>query len=453
MNRYYLLGLVFAAMNPHCLAQGTATAATQPPAPSQAPTQAADPTQSFASPLGLGTGATIAVTQKGTEVTAAIARQLIEPVVNFWQVGFSGTANTNGQAMVYSSHDADAPGLKAKVGLGKSSFVRNRLVFNRTAGEFRLQAWCRDVLGEVDKGLPHPAGIARNLPCKQAVALEETALKASPPVDGKGKIDERTEDVDTLVLDRLAATADNLTQVIRGTICDGLKTNPDFYKFCPDSGKPQKSVEDEHEAYPGLDTYTTEAPSKFQWKVWGSWAPTVTSASYRPVVAGVADLSDKQYWTKLLNNGVGDVALYYGSLAFGAEAGYGQTVQIKNQNICNNTTAGTYTAQQCAMAMVGQPTPTNAWIASTTFQVTPLPVLGKGAGVKTGAQILFSYVAPLSGGHSSEIAVPFYLAPSTSPMSFVIGIQPTWDWNTDPTVGNKFSIAVFVGARPPLMKP
>ncbi len=67
-----------------------------------------------------------------------------------------------------------------------------------------------------------------------------------------------------------------------------------------------------------------------------------------------------------------------------------------------------------------------------------------------GVQIVFSYVAPTSGGHSSEIAVPFYLAPTTSPMKFVFGIQPTWDWNTNPKIGNKFSVSLFFGARPEL---
>src|ERR1017187_2364531 len=101
-------------------------------------TKAADPTQNFVSPLGPGTGATLDVTQKGTEVTAAIAGQIVNSPVNFWQLGVSGTTNTNGQATVFSSHDGDAPGFKGKFGLGKSSFIKNRPVFTRTAGEFRL---------------------------------------------------------------------------------------------------------------------------------------------------------------------------------------------------------------------------------------------------------------------------------------------------------------------------
>jgi hypothetical protein len=37
-------------------------------------------------------------------------------------------------------------------------------------------------------------------------------------------------------------------------------------------------------------------------------------------------------------------------------------------------------------------------------------------------------------------------------MKFVFGIQPTWDWNTDPKIGKKFSVSVFAGARPTIVK-
>jgi hypothetical protein len=104
------------------------------------------------------------------------------------------------------------------------------------------------------------------------------------------------------------------------------------------------------------------------------------------------------------------------------------------------------------MAMIGKPNLTNAWMGSSALQFYPIPVLGKGTLFNPGLQVNFSYVAPTTGGHSSELALPFYLAPSASPMKFVFGIQPTWDWNTNPKIGNKFTIAVFVGARPEIVK-
>jgi hypothetical protein len=417
----------------------------------------ADATQSFVSPLGLGTGATLAVTSKGTDVKAAVARQIANSPINFWQVGVSGTTDKNGQAAVYSSRDSDAPGFTAKVGLGWSSFVKLRPEYTHWAADFLLQAWCRDMVTAVDKTLAvnrdvtHVADIPPDASCRTAVDLEQKTLAKSPPVDPAGKPDDGAVKTDALVLKQLDAIADNPTPANQMTACRALKDTKPFYDLCPDSGKPIKGLTDQVQAYPKIDL-PLHAPSKLQAKLWASWAPTLNSTSYRPVTNGVADLSSTQNWTKLLNSGVGDIALYYGPLAFGVEGGYGQTVQIKTQNICNNTTSGTYVAQQCDIAMVGIPKPSNSWLFSSVLQVTPLPLLGKGATIVPGAQVMYSYTAPQSGGHSSELAVAIYLAPSLNPMSFVLGIQPTWDWNTDPKVGNKFLVSLFVGARPPLSK-
>jgi len=447
MNRSQLLILAVVMGPLLCFAQTQSNAA---PTQADASGKGSDPAQSFVSPLGLGTGATLAVTQKGTNISASIARQMFNPAINFWQVGFSGTANTNGQAEVYSSQEADSPAFKAQVGLGKSSFIKFRPVYTATSGEFRVQAWCRDEVNQVNNTLPGVGQIKINssTSCKDAVVVEQQALKATPPVDDNGKPDSKTQAFDQQVLASLGTVTANSDPTVRQNICKTFKDNKDFYQYCDDSGKPQKSVEDEHTAYPGLDTYTKEAPSAFQWKIWGNWTPVLTSTPYRPVVDGVANLSDKLNWTKLLNTGVGNVALYYRSLTFGVEGGFGQTVQIKQQNVCLTTTSGSYSAQQCSMAMVGQPVPKNSWISSTALQISPLPIFGKSAALSSGAQAVFSYTAPTSGGHSSELAVPFYISPSATRMSFVLGIQPTWDWNTDPMVGNKFSIAVFAGARP-----
>jgi hypothetical protein len=415
-----------------------------------------DPTQSFVSPLGLGTGATIAVTQTGPSVTAAIARQVFYPAINFWQLGLSGTTNTSGQTTVYSSQQSDAPAFKGRVGLGKSTFIKYRPVYTLTAAQFLAQAWCRDEINQINKTLPGSGQIKiqDSVHCREAVVMEQSALKATPPVDDNGKVDQKAQQLDEKILNSLQLLPDIFDENNRDEVCETtLKAQTDYYQFCPNSGKPQKSWADQERAYPGLDSYTKYIPSAFQWKVWGSWTPVLTSTAYRPVTNGVADLSKKDNWTKLLNTGVGDLALYYGGKwAFGVEGGYGQTVQITQQNICNTTTSGTYTAQQCGMAMVGIPNPQNSWLASTTLQATSLPIFGKASGLTSGAQVLFSYAAPTSGGHSSEFGLPFYFSPSATQMSFVIGVQPTWDWNTNPKVGNKFFVSVFVGARPALSK-
>ena len=166
---------------------------------------------------------------------------------------------------------------------------------------------------------------------------------------------------------------------------------------------------------------------------------------HRPLQEGSLD-SDAQFrrW--------GPCSLLRRSVVARARRRLWETVQITQQNVCNTTTSGTHTAQQCSTAMVGIPSPKSSWLASSTLQVTSLPLFGKTSGLTSGAQALFSYSAPTSGGHSSELGLPFFFSPSATQMTFVIGIQPTWDWNSDPKVGNKFLVSVFVGARPSISK-
>ena len=429
-----------------CLAAGgQAQGQAQQPGQTQTPDQGADPTQNFVSPLGLGTGAILVVTSKGTSVSAAVERQMILPL-NFWQVGVSGTVDKNGQVQAYSSSDKDAPGFKAKTGIGYSSFIKLRPLYTATGGDFLREAWCRDWVNVVNKTLgPAAASVAPNANCADAVKKVGAALEKSPPKDGK------TATLDKQVISALGPIASTVKMDEQAAACDSLKDQAAFFQFCP--AKLAKSVEEQRKNYPALySEMVLGQPSPFQWKAWGSWAPTLTSVDYRAVLAGVPDLADKHQWTHLLNTVLGDVALYYGKLSFGVEGGFGQTVQVKTQNVCNTTTSGTYTAQQCDMAMIGQPNPKNSWMGSGTLELNPLPVLGKGSLLSPGIQAVYSYVAPSSGGHSSELAVPFYLAPNVAPMKFVFGIEPIWDWNTDPKVGKKFSVALFVGARPEITK-
>jgi len=409
--------------------------------------QGSDPAQTFVSPLGLGTGATLAVTSKGTSVSAAVERQMVFPGLNFWQVALSGTTDKNGQAQVFSSSDKDAPGFKAKVGFGHSSFIKLRPLYTGSGSDFLRQAWCRDLANVVNKSLvpANAAVVAKGADCATAVALVGAALTTAPPADNAVK------DLDQTVIRALTGFASIPTMDQQTAICNSLKDHAPFFQFCP--AKVYKTVEEQRRNYPEL--YAARVlgqPSPLQWKLWAGWAPVLNSIDYRSINAGTPDLATKLQWTHLLNTAVGDLALYYGPLAFGVETGYGQTVQVKTQNVCNNTTSGTHTAQLCEMAMVGQPTPKNAWTTTGTLDVHPLPVLGKSGLFHPGAQVIYTYVARVSGGHSAELGVPFYLAPSTSPMKFVFGLQPSWDWDTDPRVGKKFAIALFVGARPEVTK-
>jgi hypothetical protein len=446
MTRKLTTTFLFMLLGLSAPAQTTTAAPSQDQA--QAQQQSADPTQSFVSPLGLGTGATLGVTAKGTSVTASIEQQLARPPINFWQVGFSGTLDKNGQTQVFSSQDKDAPGFKGKVGFGYSSFIKVRPVLNSTAADFLRQAWCRDALALINKTLEAPADIPADAGCSTAVSLVQAAMDNMPPGDAD------TRKTDYLVLTSVAGIAATLTENDQTTVCKAFKIPaPNVYQLCPEGAKARVGIADQQRKYPELYSLIVRgAPGKFQWKGWASWAPNLTSVNYRTVNNGVPDLANKLQWTRLLNTGVGDLAFYYGPFALGVEGGFGQTVQVSTQNVCNNITSGTFTSQKCDTAMIGQPKPSNSWLSSETLEVYPLPGWSKNLLIRPGAQVVFSYVAPTAGGHSSEITLPFYFAPSASPMKFVFGIQPTWDWNTDPKIGKKFSVSVFAGARPSITK-
>jgi hypothetical protein len=434
------------------------------------PDQGQDSTQSFVSPFGLGTGATLSVTSKGTSVAASVERQMISPAANFLQLGLSGTVDKNGQTQLYSSSDRDAPGFKGKVGMGQSTFIRKWAPYTETAGKFERQAMCRDILTVVNKTLKTPVSIRGDAECAEALRRVNDAFNNNPPTD------KTVKDFDAFVLKQIDTYKDDLARPTvhdelspaglesaytvgpraQQALCDALKSDQAYKKafdFCPSGAGVIKSPEDRKKDYPDLYRYILSGePSKFQWKAWGSWAPTVTSVDYRAVKNGVPDLATKLQWTQLLSTGLGDIALYYGALAFGIEGGFGQTVKVNLQNVCNTITSGTHTSQDCDMAMIGKPSPKNSWTGSSALQFYPLRGLGQGGLINPGFQANFSYTAPTNGGHSSELSLPFYLAPSVSPIKFVFGVQPTWDWDTNPKVGNKFTIAIFVGARPEIVK-
>ncbi len=285
-----------------------------------------DPTQSLVSPLGLGTGATLSVTSKGTSVAASIERQLSSSGLNFWQVALSGTTDKNGQAQVFSSSDKDAPGFKGKIGLGHSSFIKMRPLYTATGSDFLRQAWCRDLANVVYKSLgPVKTVVAKDADCRTALGTVGPAIPNSPlaqqaPQDQDKK---KVLDLDEDVIRQLDEFAKNPTMDLQKTICDHFQANVSaLSKFCP--AKVYKTVEEQRRNYPELYAkIVLGKPSPFQWKLWASWAPVLNSVDYRNVIAGIPDLATKLQWNRLLNTAVGDFALYYGPVAFGLEGGYG----------------------------------------------------------------------------------------------------------------------------------
>ncbi len=390
-------------------------------------------------------------------------------------MGLAGTMSQSGQASVYSSTDSDAPGFQAKAGVGKSSFQSvDTDAYTAAAGFFMVEAWCFDVVGTINKTMSKSAALGNDANCTTAIHAVSTALakSASQPKAGQPapkaamNTDALTKllNVDLLKIDKeiedslkTAKTKEDLRKaandlgIERQKLCQDLKTLlPDAYNFCPDSGKIQKSAQDQEIKYPAAYMRTMmpfELPA-FYYKIAGNWIPDLTSVDYRSINNGVASLGTKQYWTRLLNTGAADVALYYKRLSFGTELAYGETVKVKTQNVCDNTTNGAYTAQSCDVAMVGAPVPQRTRSISGALALNPIPFISSASRLfRSGLQANYYYAAT-NTGHSTQLSIPLYLAPAITPMALVFGVQPTWKWNTDPTIGNSFAVSIFAGARP-----
>ena len=143
------------------------------------------------------------------------------------------------------------PGFKGKVGLGKSSFIKYRPVYTSTAAQFLAQAWCRDEIAQINQTLPASGQIAIDLvaPCNESVALEKSAVDATPPLDSNGQLDKSVQQLDLQILSRLQALPNMINESSRDTMCETvLKAHSDYYQYCPNSGKPQKTWADQQKA-------------------------------------------------------------------------------------------------------------------------------------------------------------------------------------------------------------
>src|SRR5258706_6811204 len=408
-----------------------------------------DQTQSIISPLGLGSGGTLSVAQKGTTVSASVEGQLSRAVVNFWQVGTSGTTNTNGQATVYSSTDAGAPGFKAKIGAGYSSFLATDFSSYTGAGaNFQAQVWCIRIAA-VLSGKTDSQG-AGNQPADCGVAA-----KAASDALEKSNSDQKAKDLNQKLLTLLQDAAGD-PQAHQQAVCSQLKNaGADAYKLCPDSGQPIPTVEELRGTFPKLyaQYVTPHAPPTFYYKVSLNWSPTLVTTDYRAVVNGTADLATNKHWSNMLSSFALDAAAYYAAWSFGLELGYGKTVNIVQQSVCTTTMNGTYSTQQCKNAMIGEPDPMSTTPATAAAVYTPA-----GSGVtfsllRPGIEVLASVEKPSgASGHKSQLAIPLFVAPINSPMKFVVGLQPTWTWNSEPKQQNDFSVLLYVGARPSATK-
>jgi hypothetical protein len=410
-------------------------------------TGGADSTQSFVSPLGLGSGATIAVMQKGATAAASIEQQLTASWVNFWQLGLSGATNTNGQAAVYSSTDTGAPGFKGKLGFGHSSFqATDTRAYTAAGRRLKGEVWCINVAAKLAGLSLARSDAARYTSCKPMIDAAMATLAALPSgVDAKSaatKVDV-LKDLQAALFDEAAA---------EDRICKTLKAaSAEAYNACPDSGAIDLSVEDLGQIYPTLYSQIVQVAAlpALYYKLSLNWSPTLVSTDYRSVVNGVPNLATNEHWSRVLNAVAMDASVYYKAWSFGLETAYGKTVSIVEQNVCNTTTSGTFTAQQCKNAMIGEPDPMNTASVTGAISFTPAANSKTAALIRPGFEAVAYFERPSgTDGHKTQISLPLYMAPISAPLKFVIGLEPIWTWNTEPKQKNDFSVVLFVGARP-----
>lgn len=405
-----------------------------------------DPAQGLQSPFQVGSGATLLVAQEKKSLTAAFTGQR-RGRLNIWQIGLTGTTDDKGEGLAYTTSDTGAPGFKAKLGVGHSSFLATPTAdFTAQAARFLNQAWCIDVLTEVSKRLPSPVVRKSGVTCEPYFTQVQQSLASGSPTDAEAA------KLAKAVIDTMSPIVADVTADKRSAACALFRnTAKDAYKYCPESGAPQKSAEDQRRLYPDLyDVLVVSPLPSFYYTVLGNYQPTVASAAYRDRVDGVVDLATKHQWTRLLHGGSVDVALYYRRLAAGAQIAYLETAEIRLTSVCKVTASGDYRAEECKDAMLGKPDPKNAYALTGAVALDPLVLPSAAALARPGAQLQFRYERPTRGsGSKTELALPIFLAPVESPLKLVVGIRPTWTRDTTGDDRDRhFSVFFFIGARP-----
>jgi hypothetical protein len=410
----------------------------------QGAAQTADATQNFVSPLGAGNGGTLSVTDKSAVISATIDQSFDRS--GFWQVGVSGAADKNNTALVYDSSDTDAPGFKAKIGGGYSSFQSVVTTdYTRDSAKFLREAWCMDIVKSINHTLSSPLAVSNSDACGAVIASLQQAISEKS----------LSSNVDAKTLPAIARILSDLTTApyLSDDLCGEIKQHAkDAYDYCPGSGKPIKTAYDQSTVYAAAYASLMQAPlPTFYYKVSLNYTPTLVSTDYRAVVGGVPDLADSHHWQRFLSAGALDLSFYDAAWSGGLELGYGDTVTITQSNVCNTTTSGSYSSQTCKMAMIGEPAPVETFSATMTIQNSTLLSPLTSGGFRPGFQLVAHYERPTDGSsHLAYVSVPIYAASPSSPLKLVFGIEPMWMWNTNPKVGNSFNVTLFVGARPGL---
>jgi hypothetical protein len=407
-----------------------------------------DQTQALDSPLPLVGGATVTASKDETSVSVAVNQQVVKHGL-FWQAGVAGSA-TEGSAPVFSRSNGIPSGVSAKVGIGFSSFLaedNNRYLVQ--LNEFMTEAWCLDEVSAAAKAMgdagPDLGDLARETKCGPSYDKVDRALAPWKTKVGA----EKAKPLET-TLEQVKKVIDSAFKEVKGRFaaCKAL-TKIDWAKaVCsnPNDETLQAAT------YPALYERVVTAKEKaWRFKVSANWTPSFTSAKYRPVTNGVPDLADEQKWNGFLNGGTIDTTFHYKAFIAGLQFGYADKLDddaMKPVDVCRRTMQGDYYYDDCKKSVIGKPEPFANPTVGAVLALDPLiPSVGD-TSFRPGAQIAAKWERIAEGKKRLSVSIPIYLARADSPLDFVFGIKPAYEWNRGTKKSENFAVSAFIGARP-----
>jgi hypothetical protein len=415
-----------------------------------------DQTQSFDSPLPLVGGATLQVAKDKTSVAFALAGQKKMAVFNYWQIGFSGTANADGEADVYSEAEGVTPGVKAKIGFGYSSFLaEDTSARDDQMDEFMANVRCISMVVAARKQLPEK--YRPTIPKEDAVtdcgALIEVLEPKTAEAKGAGEIKDDAQKQFDLVFKTLkVASKPAVTFESMDSACEELKNVTYAYRYCDGSGKKIGTPEDLGARYKQLYAkIVTIGEKSLRYRVSLNWTPAMTGIEYKPLVEGKPDLSAQEKWVGFLNGGSIDFTVHHRALILGLQAGFADKLDEKATtpvDVCKVTTQGEYYFEKCKAAALGKPSPFSKVAYGGVLAIDPLlPSLSDSA-FRPGLQINGKRETLQNDKYRWVLSGSLYVARIDAPMKLVVGIRPTYTWLRGTDKKDDFKVAVFIGVRP-----
>jgi hypothetical protein len=404
-----------------------------------------DQTQSFDSPLPLVGGVTLTASQDKTTATLGLAQTLSRGF--FWQGGIAGTA-TKDDAPLFSSEGGFTPGLKAKIGLGYSSFLAHEDPRrNEQVDRFLREAWCFDAASGTAKAIGDTfVNLPDTHPLRECGVVFDLLQKAFNKWRSSGPPPQAVKDVDEAIQQLGSVIAAGFTEQAYDYACKKLSSIP----FAACTGQNSQNLQADH--YPALfATVVTIRPRAWRFKVTANWMPSITSAKYRPVKDGTPDLPDAQKWTGFLNGGSVDATLHYRALIAGLQFAYEDGLdedKLKPQDVCKRLAQDEFYSDDCTKAVIGKPDPFAHPTLTGAISLDPIvPSLSSGV-FRPGAQLVAKWERLDEGKRRFQLSLPIYLARLDAPIGLVVGVKPLYRWDRGAKEAQDFVVSIFVGARP-----